>query len=80
MTSSAVLRSLREEEEDALMRYTTKDLTGTCWRDDMWLRTYGICSLTPITSLDYLSGSPFWDPMSLNDVARKQGLSLDQLP
>lgn len=57
----------------------TEDLTGTCWRDDVWLsRVHGLLSAGSV--LEYISGSPFWDLTSLNDVARKQGLSLAQLP
>lgn len=55
-----------------------EDLTGTCWRDDLWLQTYGL--LTHLTALDYFALSPFYDAASNNEVARQRGLRLEQLP
>jgi hypothetical protein len=57
---------------------STSDLTGTCWRDDLWLQTRGL--LSQATAIDYFAGSPFWDSTSLNEAARKRGLRLEQLP
>ncbi len=55
-----------------------EDLTGTCWRDDLWLQTYGL--LTHLTALDYFALSPFYDAASNNEVARQRGMRLEQLP
>ena len=55
-----------------------EDLTGTCWRDDLWLQTYGL--LSHLTVLDYFALSPFFDKTSNNEVARQRGLRLEQLP
>ncbi|KAH7624889.1 hypothetical protein Ndes2526B_g00260 [Nannochloris sp. 'desiccata'] len=55
-----------------------EDLTGTCWRDDLWFQTYGL--LSHLSALDYFAQSPFYDPTSNNQVARQRGLRLEQLP
>ena len=44
-----------------------EDLSGTVWRDDMWLLSY---PLNYHTALDYFSCSPFWDPRCNNVRAR----------
>jgi mediator of RNA polymerase II transcription subunit 6 len=55
-----------------------EDLTGTCWRDDLWFQTYGL--LSHLSALDYFAQSPFYDSTSNNEVARQRGLRLEQLP
>jgi mediator of RNA polymerase II transcription subunit 6 len=55
-----------------------EDLTGTCWRDDVWFQTYGL--LSHLSALDYFAQSPFYDSTSNNEVARQRGLRLEQLP
>ena len=55
----------------------TPDLTGTCWRDDMFLQFYG---LHPGNVLDYFSLSVFYDRKCNNEVAKLKGLPLNQLP
>ena len=44
------------------------DLSGTVWRDDMWLLSY---PLKFHTALDYFACSPFWDPACTNVRARQ---------
>lgn len=44
------------------------DLSGTVWRDDMWLSSY---PLNLHTALDYFACSPFWDPACTNVRARQ---------
>lgn len=57
---------------------TTPDLTGTCWRDDMFLQFYG---LHPGNALDYFSLSIFYDRNCNNEVAKLRGLAIPaQLP
>lgn len=56
----------------------TPDLTGTCWRDDLWLQMYGLLSYA--TALDYFAVSPFYDRSSNNEAARQRGMRLEQLP
>ncbi|KAK9828463.1 hypothetical protein WJX72_000141 [[Myrmecia] bisecta] len=47
------------------------DLTGTVWRDDVWL---GLSALgTSAAALEYFSLSPFYDVQSNNELARRQG-------
>lgn len=55
----------------------TPDLTGTCWRDDMFLQYYG---LHPGNVLDYFSLSVFYDRACNNEIAKLRGLPLTQLP
>ncbi|KAL4855780.1 Mediator of RNA polymerase II transcription subunit 6 [Chlorella vulgaris] len=42
----------------------TEDLTGTCWRDDLWLGAFG---LHHGNVLDYFSLSPFYDRACANE-------------
>ncbi|PSC68914.1 mediator of RNA polymerase II transcription subunit 6 [Micractinium conductrix] len=44
----------------------TEDLTGTCWRDDMWLGAFG---LHHGNVLDYFALSPFYDRACNNERA-----------
>jgi hypothetical protein len=56
----------------------TASLAETCWRDDLWLQTRGF--LNPATALEYFCASPFYDPDSNNEFARRHGLKLTELP
>ena len=56
-----------------------EDLTGTCWRDDVWLQ-YNGGFLTHGNALKYFALSPFYDTASNNEVARQRGLEVEQLP
>jgi mediator of RNA polymerase II transcription subunit 6 len=55
----------------------TEDLTGTCWRDDVWLSHYGI---HPANALDYFSMSPFYDRTCNNELAKLRGIRPEHLP
>lgn len=55
----------------------TENLTGTCWRDDVWMHSHGL--LNHATVIDYFALSPFYDRTSNNEAARQRGLKLEQL-
>lgn len=55
----------------------TEDLTGTCWRDDLWLAAFG---LHHGTVLDYFSLSPFYDPACANERGFLAGKPRGQPP
>ncbi|KAI7838517.1 hypothetical protein COHA_007778 [Chlorella ohadii] len=48
----------------------TEDLTGLCWRDDMWLAAFG---LHHGNVLDYFAMSPFYDRACNNERSALQG-------
>ncbi|KAL3141210.1 hypothetical protein ABBQ38_003550 [Trebouxia sp. C0009 RCD-2024] len=54
----------------------SEDVSGTVWRDDMWLSSY---PLNYHTALDYFSCSPFWDPGCNNVRARLEQRPLAEL-
>lgn len=58
------------------MADSVEDLTGTCWRDDMWLQCYGI---HPANVLDYFGLSPFYDRACNNEIAKMRNLRYDQM-
>lgn len=52
------------------------DLSGTVWRDDMWLSSY---PLNQQTAIDYFACSPFWDSGCNNVRARLEQKALTDL-
>jgi mediator of RNA polymerase II transcription subunit 6 len=52
------------------------DLSETCWRDDLFMQSYG---LSHASILDYFALSPFYDRACNNEAARQRGLRLEQL-
>lgn len=55
----------------------TEDLTGTCWRDDMWLAAFG---LHHGNVLEYFALSPFYDTNCNNERAALAGKPRAQPP